>query len=244
MKFLHEQVSSKASMLALLLLQSVPQVSGHYGFPILSVNGKWSEWWEFVRPVGLDGYGSQFFPSYDWTGSNQVCGINATKTGHLTGTVKVEAGSTLGFVAIAATYSQGVIDPHPYRWGPDGIGHAGPGQVYMSLAPGALEDYEGDGDWFKIATSGASDGQHWDSDGQPWKPSLNATIPKTTPPGKYLVRVEHFNISPSYNGTQQFMSCAHVEVTGSGGGTPGPTIKFPGSYNIEDPRPGPAVWTG
>ena len=33
----------------------------------------------------------------------------------------------------------------------------------MSKAPGALEDYLGDGDWFKIGTSGASDGQNWDS---------------------------------------------------------------------------------
>ena len=128
-----------------------------------------------------------------------------------------------------------------FNWGGDGlsrdgIGHDGPGQVYMSLAPGALEDYKGDGDWFKIATVGASDGQHWDTSGNPWKPSvsasgsskhrviadrwskMNVTIPKTTPPGKYLVRVEHFNISPYYNGTQQFINCAHVEVTGSGGG--------------------------
>lgn len=49
----------------------------------------------------------------------------------------------------------------------DGIGHQGPGQAYMSKAPGALEDYEGDGEWFKIGTSGASDGQHWDSDRKP-----------------------------------------------------------------------------
>lgn len=95
---------------------------------------------------------------------------------------------------------------------------------------------------------------------------MNFTIPKTTPPGKYLVRVEHFNISPYYNGTQQFINCAHVEVTGPGGGTPGPTIKFPGGYDITDPgiwlpramyqpyKPtdllknfkgaGPAIWTG
>jgi hypothetical protein len=47
---------------------------------------------------------------------------------------------------------------------------------------------------------------------------MNFTIPKTTPPGKYLVRVEHFNISPYYNMTQMFVNCAQVEVTGPGGG--------------------------
>lgn len=110
----------------------------------------------------------------------------------------------------------------------------------MSKAPrGAIEDYEGDGDWFKIGTSGASDGMHWDSDGQPevsFNPvfvsnaisfkscqninslKMNFTIPKTTPPGKYLIRVEHFNISPQFKQTQMFVNCAQVEVTGSGQG--------------------------
>jgi hypothetical protein len=46
---------------------------------------------------------------------------------------------------------------------PDTIYHPGPGQAYMSKAPGALEDYEGDGDWFKIGSIVAPDGQHWDS---------------------------------------------------------------------------------
>jgi hypothetical protein len=132
----------------------------------------------------------------------------------------------------------------------------------MSKAPGAIEDYEGDGDWFKIGTSGASDGMHWDSDRQP---ELNFTIPATTPPGKYLIRVEHFNISPNLGMTQMFVNCAQVEVTGSGQGTPGPTVKLPG-WNPKDPGiwlpralynpykpldalknykgPGPEIWSG
>lgn len=64
---------------------------------------------------------------------------------------------------------------------------------------------------------------------------MNFTIPKTTPPGKYLVRAEHFNMNTVYNQTQQFIGCAQVEVTGPGGGTPGPFIKFPGGYDIADP---------
>ena len=36
----------------------------------------------------------------------------------------------------------------------------------MSKAPGALEDYEGDGEWFKVMASVASDGQYWDSYGK------------------------------------------------------------------------------
>jgi hypothetical protein len=40
--------------------------------------------------------------------------------------------------------------------------HDGPATAYLSKAPGELEDYEGDGDWFKIAAVGASDGVNWD----------------------------------------------------------------------------------
>jgi hypothetical protein len=63
---------------------------------------------------------------------------------------------------------------------------------------------------------------------------LNFTIPATTPPGKYLARVEHFYIKPRYNETQQ-INCAHIEVVGPGGGTPGPVTKFPGAYSLEEP---------
>lgn len=31
------------------------------------------------------------------------------------------------------------------------------------------------------------------------------------------------------------MGCAQIKVTGSGAGTPGPTVKFPGAYDPKDP---------
>ncbi|KAF2729682.1 hypothetical protein EJ04DRAFT_568437 [Polyplosphaeria fusca] len=263
MKVSLQFLASRTAGLLVLLMQGVQKADGHYGFPMLIVNGVVSEWWQYTRPVGFDSYGEQFFPIQEWTGEPMVCGVNGTKTGHLTSTVKVEAGSTLGFRSIPATYNKGVIEPRAWDPKADYIHHEGPGQAYMSKAPGALEDYEGDGEWFKIGMSGSTDGMQWDSYK---KTEMNFTIPPTTPPGKYLVRVEHFNISPYYNLTQMFINCAHIEVTGAGGGTPGPMIKFPGSYDIEDnsiwlPRalyhpskpsdllkayqgPGPKVWTG
>lgn len=39
------------------------------------------------------------FPIYDYWGETQVCGVNATHTGQLTKTAKVEAGSQLGMRA-------------------------------------------------------------------------------------------------------------------------------------------------
>jgi hypothetical protein len=43
--------------------------------------------------------------------------------------------------------------------------HDGPATAYLSKAPDGindLNDYEGEGDWFKIGVVGASDGMHWD----------------------------------------------------------------------------------
>jgi len=64
---------------------------------------------------------------------------------------------------------------------------------------------------------------------------MNFTIPKTTPPGKYLVRAEHFQMTYNYNSTKQYIGCAQVEVMGPGGGTPGPFTRFPGAYALTDP---------
>lgn len=66
---------------------------------------------------------------------------------------------------------------------------------------------------------------------------MNFTIPEATPPGKYLLRAEHLNIEngASYKTTEMYQACAHVEITGEGKGTPGPTTKFPGAFSAKDP---------
>jgi len=63
---------------------------------------------------------------------------------------------------------------------------------------------------------------------------MNFTIPKSTPPGKNLMRVEHFYLSYEWNQTQWFINCAHIDVNGPGGGTPGPLVKIPGAYDSWD----------
>ena len=58
----------------------------------------------------------------------------------------------------------------------------------------------------------------------------NFTIPKTTPPGHYLLRFEH--VFPNQVDAQFYMNCAHVEILNSDGdvGTPGPLVKIPSVY--------------
>lgn len=92
------------------------------------------------------------------------------------------------------------------------------------------------------------------------KKQVDVVIPKNMPSGKYLIRVESIALhqAQSVGGAQVYLSCAQVEVTGGGSGTPGPLVSFPGAYKASDPgliwsyypvptsytAPGPAVWTG
>lgn len=63
------------------------------------------------------------------------------------------------------------------------------------------------------------------------------TIPKNTPSGDYLLRIEHIALhqASNLNGAQFYISCAQITVTGGGSGTPGPLVSFPGAYKNTDP---------
>jgi hypothetical protein len=91
--------------------------------------------------------------------------------------------------------------------------------------------------------------------------TTNATVPKSTPNGEYLLRVEHIGLHMAMqaNKAQFYLSCSQINITGGGNGTPGPLVSFPGAYKSSDPGilvnlnsvgpttyvpPGPAVWSG
>jgi hypothetical protein len=119
----------------------------------------------------------------------------------------------------------------------------------------------GDGPWFKIYYLGPSSNTTWATNRAT---QINFTIPRTTPPGTYLLRLElPFPIKDWPGHSQWYVNCAHVEIVGEGGGTPGPMIKIPDDYSSFDEGigmttpgvefnsgldgyvpPGPAVWTG
>ncbi|KAI9154827.1 Polysaccharide monooxygenase Cel61a 4 [Paramyrothecium foliicola] len=141
--------------------------------------------------------------------------------------------------------------------------HPGPGLVYMSRAPGDnVKNYDGSGDWFKIFQEGVcrSSGDFTTNAWCTWDRNwIAATIPKDTPNGEYLVRVEHIGVHRSHvNQPEHYTSCMQVKVVNGGSGSPGPLVKFPGAYKASDayatfsiygghknfPFPGPAVWSG
>ncbi|KFA47734.1 hypothetical protein S40293_09483 [Stachybotrys chartarum IBT 40293] len=225
----------------MLAVLAAPLAQCHYIFSQLIVNG---------QAVGGDytymrRNTNSYMPSFaaDVINSpNLRCNEGAT-----TGTAQtytVAAGSRIGFKL----------------WYNEFIEHPGPGFVYMSRAPGALNSYDGSGDWFKVYESGlCGSNPSVDNNWCTWQDDrIEFTIPNRIPPGDYLVRVEHIAIHEGHVGRAQFyMECAHLRITGSGGGTPGPLVRIPGLYRTSDPgiaynkwtsnpapyvMPGPAVW--
>ncbi|KAI1816928.1 lytic polysaccharide monooxygenase [Poronia punctata] len=243
--------------------------SAHQVAGILLVNGTEPPAWKYVRDVAAQypEVEAEFPPGNDFPKTppqddiknpNITCGRQAFASAATTETADVLAGSEVGFRV---------------SWDGDGkygsFWHPGPGQVYLSRAPeDDIENYVGDeGDWFKIAYAGPISNHEW----QLWnQPDFNFTIPPTTPPGKYLMRLEQWMPTQLDNYTQWYVNCAQVNIIGPGGGTPTGFAKFPGTYEIDDPgllipldqlvnggyvddehmrlqdyqAPGPAVWTG
>ncbi|KAI0408348.1 lytic polysaccharide monooxygenase [Xylaria palmicola] len=245
-----------------------PGAFGHQVAGILLVNGTESPAWKYVRDVAPQweyepreiATGDEFpktTPQTDINSPNMTCGRDAFNFAATTETADVLAGSEVGFrVSWDGSGRYGVF------W------HPGPAQIYLSRAPNDnLEHYRGDGDWFKIAYGGPVNNNKWLLWGEH---DFNFTIPQTTPPGKYLMRLEQWLPTPLVNFTQWYVNCAHVNIIGPGGGTPTEFAKFPGTYNTTDPglqipqdqfvnggyvadedmrlldykAPGPAIWTG
>lgn len=224
-------------------LLAAPMVHGHYIFSQLLVNGQAVGGdYDYIRKNT-----NTYMPSFTAdviNSENLRCNEGALNSPAQT--MEVKAGDELG----------------AKLWYNEFIEHPGPGMIYMSKAPGAVSEYMGDGDWFKVWESGPDNGPaNVDESWGTWqKDSMSFTIPTDLPDGEYLVRFEHVGIHENHVGKSQFyMECAQVSVSGGGSGTPGPMVQIPGVYTAEDPAftysiwggsdpgytmPGPAVWTG
>jgi len=264
-----------------ILAVIAPGVLGHNVHGILIVNGTAAPEWTYVLDVQSPyAIGEWDYPEWSQAyklppiigpgDENITCGRAAFLAASRTQTADVLAGSEVGFRVSCDGYGvrDGAFYPagdnkYPVFW------HPGPAQVYLSRAPNDdLQSYKGDGDWFKIAYAGPLDNSHWSI--YPSVSEFNFTIPPTTPPGKYLMRIENFMPTNQLSYQQFYVNCAFVHIHGPGGGQPTEFVKFPGAYQPEDPgllvpqdqdlmggpvkpqdmklmqykAPGPAVWAG
>ncbi|KAJ2927933.1 hypothetical protein H1R20_g9161, partial [Candolleomyces eurysporus] len=155
-------------------------------------------------------------------------------------TVSVAAGSSVGFKLDNTMY------------------HQGPAAIYLGQVPGGqtAASWNGAGSaWFKIA--------EWGARFNPFQfttqnlSQLSATIPRNTPSGNYLLRIEQIGLHVAGK-PQYYISCAQITITGGGSGNP-PKVSIPGYVSASDPGltvniynpvptsytvPGPRVWTG
>ncbi|TFL01519.1 glycoside hydrolase family 61 protein A [Pterulicium gracile] len=218
------------------------QALAHYTFPSLIINGATQPAWQSVRRT--NNYQSRG-PVTDMKSIDLRC--YTSQTNAKATTANVTAGSTIGFATDGTIYHPGVLN------------------IYMAKVPGGTTaaNWDGSGNvWFKVhqisATTNGGSSISFPSDGMP---SVSFTIPKSTPTGEYLIRVEHIALhsAGSFGGAQFYIACGQVNVTGGGSGSPGPLVSFPGAYTGNEPgiliniyypipatytQPGPAVWRG
>ncbi|KAH8429830.1 lignocellulolytic auxiliary activity family 9 protein [Aspergillus melleus] len=227
------------------LANTLPLVSAHYVFSTLIVDGELTQEYEYIRK-NSNGY--QPTLASDILSNDFRCNSGSMASAASTKTYKVAPGSEIGFkLGFGATMK-----------------HPGPLQIYMSKAPGDVTSYDGSGDWFKVYQEGVcndiSDGLK-DEDWCTWdKDTASFTLPEDTPAGQYLVRVEHIGLHRGFSGNAEFyFTCAQIEVTGAGEGSPSPVVKIPGVYQPDDANihfniynpvptsydlPGPSIWSG
>jgi hypothetical protein len=207
-------------------------------FSRLVVNNTLSNDFQYIRDVvaNPDGHPELFgkgFPLLNALDSPDiVCGRSAFPVRNPEiDTATILAGSDVSF-HLSGPYSDVPGDYQPT------IFHIGPGQVFLSQLPEGvsdLRDYDGKGDFFKIGYAGVQDNKFVLLD----QLAMNFTIPATTPPGKYLMRLEHWMVDYRKGNSQWYVACAHVDIKGSGGGTPNEFLRFPGAYSEEDPSKHP-----
>lgn len=208
--------------LAALAAAFAPLAAAHYNFESLIVNGEGTEAYEYVRRTK-----NSNSPIEDVTVDHIICnngGIDDDVMAE-TQTLTVQAGDEIGFAIN------------------DNMGHPGPLSAWLSKAPGAAQDYKGDGDWFKVYelsyTDIPGDNQiQWATfpNDQGVK-NFTFTLPAELPDGEYLLRGEHVGLhsAGARGGAQFYIGCAQIKVEGGGNGTPENTVQFPGAYDGSEP---------
>ncbi|KAI8948135.1 endoglucanase II [Xylaria longipes] len=202
-------MKSFASLAAVSAL-AVNTVSAHYIFQQLTAGTTKFDTFQYIRKNS--NYNS---PVTDLTSNDLRCNVGASGSG--TETIEMTAGETFSFTLDVAVY------------------HQGPISIYMSKAPGAAADYEGDGEWFKIKDFGptfSGGSATW-----PLDQTYTYELPKCIEDGEYLLRVQQLAIhNPWPAGIPQFyISCAQVKVTGGSGSANPTNVLIPGAFKETDP---------
>ncbi|EPE24460.1 endoglucanase II [Glarea lozoyensis ATCC 20868] len=204
-----------------------------------SVNGHGM--WQKLKVNGVDqGQSNGISPP---SSNNPVQVVSGASIACNTGLKKSNTVITVPAGAKVASWFQHVIGGAQYANDADNpiaASHKGPIQVYLAKVDDAATASNYNAlSWFKIAEEGLNTQTgKWAVDtmiaGQGW---WEFTMPTCVAPGQYLMRIELLALHSAYSsGAAQFyMSCANIQVTGSGTSTGSQLVKFPGAYSANDP---------
>ncbi|KAF2872297.1 glycosyl hydrolase family 61-domain-containing protein [Massariosphaeria phaeospora] len=259
-----------SNLLVLSTAACLPGASAHYTFWSLVINQNVTGIGEYVRTPDRDRKSLWRYPAYLANGTLALaCNTDTFASAPNTSIATVTAGlDLLGFQSASKKGKYGSLRPYP-------VWHPGPLGIYLSKSETPdVRDYDGSGKWFKIYELGWNasvpegpvpygDPVRWFAEETNTSSLLHFPIPPTTPPGQYLLRIEHIFPQTTVESMQLYISCAQIEVQGPGGGTPGPLVQISDYLNVEnqdlavsqemewdykvDPGykiPGPKVWTG
>ncbi|KAF2022356.1 lytic polysaccharide monooxygenase [Aaosphaeria arxii CBS 175.79] len=226
------------------LLLTAATVQAHYTFPRLVINGKPEEKdWSVTRRTKNDN-------TKQGIENPTNADIRCYSSSNAAGIATVPAGAQIHYISTQQ------------------VNHPGPTQYYLAKVPEgkSASNWDGSGNvWFKFHTEmpTVDKNKQMTWPGQNEYKTTNATIPKSTPSGEYLLRVEHIalHMAMQANKAQFYLSCSQIKITDGGSGSPGPLVALPGAYKSNDPGilvnlgsiqnapetyqpPGPKVWSG
>ncbi|TFK98047.1 glycoside hydrolase [Pterulicium gracile] len=221
----------KAALATSLAALLVGSASGHTIFQKMYVNGV-----DQGHKVGIR-VASTNNPVMEVTKSDIACNVPSYAAPQSTAVINVPAGAS-----ITTEWHHGISAGPDSNDGDDPIAssHKGPVITYLAKVDNAATANPANLKWFKIQEEGLYDvaGQKWAVD----KVISNKagkytfTMPKCVPSGQYLMRHEIIALhgGASYPGSQFYMGCAQINVTGGGSASPA-TVSFPGAYKGSDP---------
>ncbi|KAF1996401.1 hypothetical protein P154DRAFT_579997 [Amniculicola lignicola CBS 123094] len=225
--------------------------NGVWQSPLRYIRNRTSPWQEADLP-GLSGYRQWTFPTFPSDALTSVrCGRDSLSWASQTETLKVKAGDEVEFLAFNA---QPLVwdDTSEIQWEgcPDGRGgcipeaapsfgyyafrvqHEGPASVFISRVPDGqdITGYDGSAEWQKIKTWGVE----FRNEGVStfWLPNqqvrLKVNLPRQTPAGKYLLRIDQIWPGSISSSAQHYPACAHIEVEDNPSSNPLPAgVKIP-----------------
>ncbi|EGS23404.1 uncharacterized protein CTHT_0000930 [Thermochaetoides thermophila DSM 1495] len=208
------------------LVALATSASAHAIFQRVSVNGV-----DQGQLVGIRAPSSNF-PIENVNHPDFACNTNIVFKDN--NVIKIPAGARVGaWWGHEIGGAAGPNDPdHPIA-----KSHKGPIQVYLAKVDNAATASDKNLQWFKIAERGLNNGV-WAVDEMIANNGWHYfDMPQCIAPGHYLMRVELLALHNAFapGGSQFYMECAQIEVTGSGTHTGSDFVSFPGAYSATHP---------